>query len=60
MAPSYRCDCGATLGSREELERVAGVASRSWRCGYCGVTVPSRIAERIQHQSDGSPTDRRP
>lgn len=57
---SYRCDgCGATLGAEEELERVSGTATRSWRCTYCGVTVPTTIAERIAHQSDGSPTDRR-
>jgi DNA-directed RNA polymerase subunit RPC12/RpoP len=57
---SYRCDgCGATLRSVEELEKVAGTARRSWRCTYCGVSVPSHAAERIQHQEDGSATHRR-
>lgn len=57
---SYQCDgCGATLGAVEELDKASGTATRSWQCTYCGVTVPSKIAERIQHQSDGSPTDRR-
>lgn len=58
---SYRCDgCGASLGAREELDREPGVAGRSWYCTYCGVSVPARVAERIQHDRDGSPTDRRP
>lgn len=56
---SYRCDgCGATLRAVEELDKEAGTARRTWRCTYCGVTVPSRVAERIQHQEDGSATDR--
>jgi DNA-directed RNA polymerase subunit RPC12/RpoP len=57
---SYRCDgCGATLRAREDLDREAGVAGRSWYCTYCGVSVPGRVAERLQHRRDGSPTDRR-
>jgi DNA-directed RNA polymerase subunit RPC12/RpoP len=57
---SYRCDgCGATLQSVEELDRQVGTATRSWFCTYCGVSVPSRVAERIQHREDGGATDRR-
>lgn len=58
---SYRCDgCGATLQSVEELDKEVGTATRSWFCAYCGVSVPSRVAELIQHREDGSATDRRP
>jgi DNA-directed RNA polymerase subunit RPC12/RpoP len=57
---SYRCDgCGASLGAREDLDREAGVTRRSWSCTYCGVSVPARVAERLQHERDGAPTDRR-
>lgn len=56
--PAYECDCGARLAAREELERVPERTGRSWRCRYCGAGVPGRMAERIQHESDGSPTDR--
>lgn len=57
---SYVCDgCGATLAARQELECHDGTASRSWTCAYCGVMVPARIAERIQHHRDGGATDRR-
>ncbi|ESS07041.1 MAG: hypothetical protein A07HB70_00721 [uncultured archaeon A07HB70] len=57
---TYRCDgCGAPLGAREDLDRESGVTGRSWACTYCGVGVPTRVAERLQHRRDGSPTDRR-
>ncbi|MFB6301905.1 MAG: hypothetical protein ABEH78_03465 [Haloferacaceae archaeon] len=58
---SYRCDgCGASLGSRDELDKEPRPTGRSWFCTYCGVSVPARVAERLQHARDGSPTDRRP
>lgn len=57
---SYVCDgCGAELAARQELECEHGTVTRSWTCAYCGVTVPSHVAERIQHQEDGGATDRR-
>jgi hypothetical protein len=57
---SSRCDgCGASLDAREELNRRARATGRSWTCTYRGVTVPARVAERLQHRRDGAPTDRR-
>lgn len=57
---SYVCDgCGATLAARQELECHRGTTTRSWSCTYCGVSVPSRVAERIQHHENEGATDRR-
>jgi DNA-directed RNA polymerase subunit RPC12/RpoP len=48
---TYRCDgCGTELTSVEDLSKVQGTVSRSWRCRVCHTTVPGVVAERIQHQ----------
>lgn len=59
-APSHRCDgCGATLGSKDELDHESGAGGRSWYCRYCGTAVPGIVAEKLSHRRDGSATDRR-
>jgi len=61
VSSTYRCDgCGATLSSVDELEREERATGRAWFCRYCRTPVPGVIAERLSHQRDGSPTDRRP
>jgi hypothetical protein len=59
MATSYSCDCGATLGSIDDLIRESTPTGRSWYCRYCRSPVPGSIGERLGHVRDGSPTDRR-
>jgi hypothetical protein len=57
---THRCEgCGATLGSADELLKEDRATGRSWYCRYCRTPVPGIVAERLAHQEDGSPTDRR-
>jgi hypothetical protein len=59
-SPSHRCEgCGATLQSKDELDKQPGAAGRSWYCTYCGTSVPGLVAEKLSHHRDGSATDRR-
>jgi len=61
VTTSHRCEgCGATLSSVDELHKQPGTATRTWLCAYCRTPVPGVVAERLSHQRDGSPTDRRP
>ncbi|SDD50909.1 hypothetical protein [Natrinema hispanicum] len=48
---TYRCQCGALLEFKQDLEKESGTTTRNWKCKDCGTPVPGITAEKISHQN---------
>ena len=47
---TYRCQCGATLRYRQDMEKETTGIYPTWKCSDCLTPVPGKIGERLRHQ----------